>query len=426
MFYKYKLYVMCALFSIAFIMKAPDGAPRVGEVGVGEGKDFVSTHDLTPGQQHDMHAWHQRENQMRVWEGKGKVSVEELKDMRDKLYQKNKENPVVVTDTETVRLEAKPDAQPKKEPAETKKAESVDYDKMLEPLDNPAMQQKVVERYRELLTQHNKMHMSKAMDRSFSLRKQNMFEGEGSLDSLDRIIQSAHDFKLMNSFSGDYAKLFRLARKRGESVPAEKDLTKADVDKAFKKEMADIDKNVLNGTAEYEDAVSNKVNLIIQRDSLLRELGHSIELSTTEDVSAKSAAQQKELNDQLLNAAGSKGDYEQIKSLIARGADVNAKNKKGDTVLHEVIEHRDDIESVKYLLEKGARVDARNNGGETVLHYAAVTGSPEIVKILIDKGADVNAKDKWGGTVLHYAVDFDHHEIVKHLLDAGADLLSYF
>ncbi len=56
--------------------------------------------------------------------------------------------------------------------------------------------------------------------------------------------------------------------------------------------------------------------------------------------------------------------------------------------------------NVRTLIEKGANVNARWTSGSTALISAASNGYTEIVKILIEKGANVNAKDKIGSTVL--------------------------
>ena len=47
-------------------------------------------------------------------------------------------------------------------------------------------------------------------------------------------------------------------------------------------------------------------------------------------------------------------------------------------------------EKVKALLEAGADVEAKDNDGETVLMVAAVGGYTDVVRTLLEAGADVN------------------------------------
>ena len=54
--------------------------------------------------------------------------------------------------------------------------------------------------------------------------------------------------------------------------------------------------------------------------------------------------------------------------------------------LHKAIK-TGDIEQVKQLIAKGADVNATDNKGETPLHFAAVFGHTAIAELLIIKGA---------------------------------------
>jgi ankyrin repeat protein len=66
------------------------------------------------------------------------------------------------------------------------------------------------------------------------------------------------------------------------------------------------------------------------------------------------------------------------------------------------------IEVVKDLLAKGADVNAKENiVGLTALMDAALHGNAEVVRALLAKGADVNAKTKNGRTALSFAEKID-------------------
>ena len=57
-----------------------------------------------------------------------------------------------------------------------------------------------------------------------------------------------------------------------------------------------------------------------------------------------------------------------------------------------------DKEKVMELLAKGADIYAKDINGETPLHLASYKGHASLVKTLIGKGADVNAKNNEGET----------------------------
>ena len=78
----------------------------------------------------------------------------------------------------------------------------------------------------------------------------------------------------------------------------------------------------------------------------------------------------KDLNYALRNAALD-GKAETVKLVLQMGADVNARDKNGDTFLHRATE-RERGKAIKVLLEVGADVNARNNKGRTPLLIAAL------------------------------------------------------
>jgi cytohesin len=133
--------------------------------------------------------------------------------------------------------------------------------------------------------------------------------------------------------------------------------------------------------------------------------------------------------------------------LIAKGADVNAKNNLGGTPLDKMfetsLEHLESInlDVVDLLIAKGVQLKVNNifkrikvnnaNINANIygqlyqiyrvnpLHVAAGLGGKDIVDLLIAKGANINAKDDEGLTPLDWATVKSHANIVELLKSRG-------
>ncbi|MCA1959867.1 MAG: ankyrin repeat domain-containing protein [Desulfomonile sp.] len=85
-----------------------------------------------------------------------------------------------------------------------------------------------------------------------------------------------------------------------------------------------------------------------------------------------------------------------------------------------------DVDRIKSLLDRGADVNARNRNGETPLMVAAGLLYPDAVRLLIARGADVNAETGGGETALSLALGTQRPEgspEVEADLDKVVDLL---
>jgi len=120
-----------------------------------------------------------------------------------------------------------------------------------------------------------------------------------------------------------------------------------------------------------------------------------------------------------LHDAAKAGEIETVRSLLAQGADVHAKDQYGATALHEAAAHgRKDV--VELLLSKGADVNAADVKGLTPLHQAASNGHAAVVKVLLDNGADPDARDMRGRTPLQAAALSNQKEAADVLIRAAA------
>jgi hypothetical protein len=108
-----------------------------------------------------------------------------------------------------------------------------------------------------------------------------------------------------------------------------------------------------------------------------------------------------------------------VKSLLEKGADVNAQGGYYNTALLAAsAEGHDQI--VEWLLQEGADVNAQEEGYSTALQAASAGGHDQIVERLLREGADVNAQGGDYGTALQAASAEGHDQIVERLLKEGA------
>ena len=117
-----------------------------------------------------------------------------------------------------------------------------------------------------------------------------------------------------------------------------------------------------------------------------------------------------------------RGDVEATKSFLAEGMSPNARDRWDHYTALMTASNYGHVEIVSILLDSGADIDGRNRNGNTSLMQAASSGHADVVRFLLAKGADVNAKSEDDDTALMYAVWDGHIEIVKILLDRDADV----
>ena len=98
--------------------------------------------------------------------------------------------------------------------------------------------------------------------------------------------------------------------------------------------------------------------------------------------------------------------------MIAAGADVNAVDSNGNSVLIHSVYARDDEYCVNSLVQAGADVN-NCHGGIRVLMAAAIQGHINCVRALIKAAADVNGKDNNRNT--------NHRNNVERVTNGGSD-----
>ncbi len=91
-------------------------------------------------------------------------------------------------------------------------------------------------------------------------------------------------------------------------------------------------------------------------------------------------------------------DIDKIKNFINEGSYTNY------TSLHWATQG-ENLEIVELLLDNGAEIEVKNKFGETPLHTALKNKNWEIAKLLIKNGAEINENNNLGYTPLDYAIE---------------------
>lgn len=114
------------------------------------------------------------------------------------------------------------------------------------------------------------------------------------------------------------------------------------------------------------------------------------------------------------------GDTKTAQLLIDYGADVNARNFRGETPLHAAA-WEGKIDAMRLLIREGAYLEMPSTPDrKTALHEAVYKGNMETIRLLLENGAFINSEDADGQTPLHLACKNGMENIAIFLLAAGA------
>lgn len=124
-------------------------------------------------------------------------------------------------------------------------------------------------------------------------------------------------------------------------------------------------------------------------------------------------------NGMLINGS-TFGNVKIIKEALNNHAEINFKNKEGQTALY-LVSKLCRFDLVQLLVEKGAEVNTSGNDKITPLHWAVEYDNIKIISYLLKNKADVHAIDTLGETPLHWASWTGNIESAKLLLKFGAN-----
>ncbi|WP_456201480.1 ankyrin repeat domain-containing protein [Wolbachia endosymbiont of Protocalliphora sialia] len=112
-----------------------------------------------------------------------------------------------------------------------------------------------------------------------------------------------------------------------------------------------------------------------------------------------------------------------VELLLDRGANIDAQDKEGKTLLHFAASGNN-LDMVQFLLDRGASIEVQDGRDWTPILYAAQSGKWGVVKLLISNGAKFNNEITYQGTPLHFAAQGGNLDIAQFLLDEGAVIES--
>jgi len=99
---------------------------------------------------------------------------------------------------------------------------------------------------------------------------------------------------------------------------------------------------------------------------------------------------------------------------------VNMQDDRGHTpLINAVIAENNSM--VKTLIKLGANVNLKNKDGNTSVHFAAGDGSVERLEILVEAKADITCTSS-SGTPLHWAAGKGRAKAIKYLIDKGSNI----
>lgn len=113
--------------------------------------------------------------------------------------------------------------------------------------------------------------------------------------------------------------------------------------------------------------------------------------------------------------AAEKGDLQELRKLIAEGADPNAAGRGGLTALIAAV-RANNLDAVQFLLNHGAK--ATHGALEAAIRY----DRRDMIIALVEAGADPNARSRWSAkSLLELAAEDDDVEMAEVLLGNGAN-----
>jgi uncharacterized protein len=187
------------------------------------------------------------------------------------------------------------------------------------------------------------------------------------------------------------------------------------INAAFRDDLETVKQLALTQDVNISDKATDQTALAYAVENGNREMARTL-LAAGAEINARNRAGQT-----ALMCLGQHADLDFVRELLAAGADVNARDQRGETALLNAATSSS-LAVIQELIGYGASMSAKNDEGITLLMRAAENNDPQIATLLLKSGANVNAQDENKETALLIASRWGSISVVKMLIDGGADL----
>lgn len=272
---------------------------------------------------------------------------------------------------------------------------------------------------------------------------------------LEKLVNSGADINERNkkgvtplalAVENQWTDLIDFYAKRGADIHAEDMEGKTPLSRALDISLEMTQKLVNSSNSSTRDSMGNTpLHIAIERGASIDQISYLINMGA--DINARNRNGDSPLFLAVKNNLRNVGEI-----LLARQADVFATNTEnysplrmamtiggevldwilsseviratdgvGNTPLHYAAEWQLDT-AVEQILEKGANTNVQNYSGETPLFSAVKSDSSSTVRQLLQKGADKEIRDYLGNTALHACVRYDAKNSALVLISGGIDV----
>jgi uncharacterized protein len=116
----------------------------------------------------------------------------------------------------------------------------------------------------------------------------------------------------------------------------------------------------------------------------------------------------------LLMEASIRKNHALLEVLLNFGADPNLREEKQWTALHFAAQENDPV-SIRLLLESGADANAQNDYGNSVISTAVLNsrGEGDSIKLLLEYGANPSVKNKSGISAIDLANRISNYDVIR-------------